>query len=142
MWPDNRDQTLLAFGLIAKGATVAQAQQETDAVAAALTARYPKNGALGLRLSPYAATVRDGARPRLLMILGAAAVVLLIVCVNVVNLLLGRSVDRHRELAARTALGAGRVRLVRQLLTETLMLFALGGAAGVLLAVWGSKAIV
>ena len=142
MWPDNRDQTLLAFGLIADGATVAQAQQETDAVAAALTARYPKNGALGLRLLPYASTVRDGARPRLLLILGAAAIVLLIVCVNVVNLLLGRSVDRHRELAARTALGAGRARLVRQLITETLILFSLGGVAGVLLALGGSKAIV
>jgi hypothetical protein len=100
-WPDLRDPTMLAFGLIAAGAPLARAQQEADATAAALDARYPKSGAIGLRLLPYAETVRADSRPRLLLILGASGVVLLIVCVNIVNLLLGRSVDRHRELAAR-----------------------------------------
>src|SRR4029453_1279848 len=82
------------------------------------------------------------ARPRLLLILGAAVLVLLIVCVNVVNLMLGRSIERHRELAARAALGAGRGRLVRQLITETVVLFTAGGIGGVLLAFLGSRAIV
>jgi len=141
-WRDSRDGILLGFGLLAEGATLTQAQQDVDAVAASLDARYPAAGQIGLRLVPYGHSVRADAQPRLLLILGAAALVLLIVCVNVVNLLLGRSVDRHRELAARAALGAGRARLVRQLLTETLLLFGAGGAAGVLLAVWGSRAIV
>ena len=141
-WPDLRDPTMLAFGLIAEGAPLARAQQEADATAAALDARYPKSGAIGLRLLPYAETVRADSRPRLLLILGASGVVLLIVCVNIVNLLLGRSVDRHRELAARAALGAGRARLARQLITEILILFSLGGAVGVMLAMLGSRAIV
>jgi putative ABC transport system permease protein len=140
--PDSRDQMLLAFGLVAEGASLESAQREVDAVAASLDARYPSGGSVGLRLMPYAETVRAGSRPRLLLILGASALVLLIVCVNVVNLLLGRNIDRHRELVARAALGAGRARIVRQLMTETLLLFAAGGAAGVLLAIWGSRAIV
>jgi putative ABC transport system permease protein len=142
VWPDTREAIFLAFGLLAEGATLERAQQEVDAVAASLDARYPAAGQIGLQLVPYGHTVRADAQPRLMLILGAASLVLLIVCVNVVNLLLGRSVDRHRELAARAALGAGRGRLVRQLITETLLLFACGGAAGVLLAVWGSRAIV
>jgi predicted permease len=141
-WPATRDGNLLAFALIREGATLERAQQEADAVAAALDARFPAAGRIGLRLVPYGHTVRSGARPRLLLILGAAVLVLLIVCVNVVNLMLGRSIERHRELAARAALGAGRGRLVRQLVTETVVLFAAGGLGGVLLAVWGSRAIV
>ena len=140
--PDSREQMLLAFGLIAENASLESAQRDVDAAASSLDARYPAPGAIGLRLMPYADTVRADARPRLLLILSASAVVLLIVCVNVVNLLLGRNIDRHREFVARAALGAGRARIVRQLLTETLLLFTAGGAAGVLLAIWGSRAIV
>jgi predicted permease len=141
-WPATRDGNLLAFGLIAEGASLVLAQQEADAVAASLDARFPAAGPIGLRLMPYGQTVRSDAQPRLLLILGAAFLVLLIVCVNVVNLMLGRSFERHRELAARAALGAGRGRLVRQLVTETVVLFIAGGATGVLLAFWGSRAIV
>jgi len=140
--PNSRDQMLLAFGLLPERTSVARAQQEVDAVAAGLDSQYRAAGSIGLRLMPYAETVRADARPRLLLILGASALVLLIVCVNVVNLLLGRSVERHRELAARAALGAGRARLVRQLITETLLLFAMGGAAGIVLAIWGSRVVV
>jgi predicted permease len=141
-WPATRDGNLLAFALIAEGATLERAQQDADAVAASLDARFPAAGRIGLRLVPYGHTVRSDSRPRLLLILGAASLVLLIVCVNVVNLMLGRNLERHRELAARAALGAGRGRLVRQLITETVVLFMAGGAGGVLLAIWGSRAIV
>jgi len=141
-WPTTREGNLLAFGLIAEGATLEGAQPEADAAAASLDARFPAAGQIGLRLVPYGHTVRSYARPRLLLILGAAVLVLLIVCVNIVNLMLGRSLERHRELAARAALGAGRGRLVRQLITETVVLFTAGGLGGVLLAIWGSRAIV
>ena len=141
-WPATRDGNLLAFGLLAEGATLERAQQDADAVAASLDARFPAAGPIGLRLVPYGHTVRSAARPRLLLILAAAVLVLLIVCVNVVNLMLGRGIERHRELAARAALGAGRARLVRQLITETVVLFTVGGIGGVLLAFWGSRAIV
>lgn len=140
--PNSRDQMMLAFGLLPEHTPLGRAQQEVDAVAAGLDSQYSAAGSIGLRLMPYAETVRADSRPRLLLILGASALVLLIVCVNIVNLLLGRSVERHRELAARAALGAGRARLVRQLITETLLLFAMGGAAGILLAIWGSRVIV
>ena len=139
-WPATRAGFTLGFGLLEKGQTLARAQAEVDAVAAALDARYPdSNGPIGLRLTGFAADVRAEARPRLLLILGAASVLFLIVCVNVVNLLIGRGLDRQRELAARVALGAGPARLVRQLLTETAVMFLTGGAVGLLAAVQGSR---
>ncbi len=142
-WPHSRARTMLAFGLLKPGATIERAQSEADAIAAALDARYPDaNGRIGLRLTPWAEAVRARARPRLWLLAGAAGILFLIVCVNVANLLLGRGLDRHRELAARTALGAGSARLVRQMLTETSVLFVVGGSAGVLAAVWGSRLIV
>ena len=140
--PATRDPMMLAFGLIAPGVSLERAQQEASGVAASLDAQNPKSENIGLRLTPYAESVRADSRPRLLLILGASLVVLLIVFVNVMNLLLARSVDRQREMAARAALGAGRGRLARQLITETLVLFAAGGAGGVLLAIFGSRAIV
>jgi putative ABC transport system permease protein len=142
-WPKTRGLTFLAFGLLAKDATFDRAQQEADAVGRALDAQFPDSrGPVGLQLTDWAGSVRADARPRLMMILAAAAVVFLIVCVNVVNLLVSRGVDRQRELAARAALGAGRARLVRQLLTETVVVFGVGAAAGLAIAVWGARLIV
>jgi predicted permease len=142
-WPDSRARTVLAFGLLAEGAGIERAQSEADAVAAALDARYPETtGNVGLRLTTWAETVKAAARPRVWLILGAAGVVFLIVCVNVANLLLSRGLDRRRELAARVALGAGSVRIARQLLTETAVLFFAGGSAGLLAAIWGSRLLV
>lgn len=142
-WPKTRGLNFLAFGLLDTGATLERAQQEASAVARALDAQFPNPaGPVGLQLTDWAGSVRAESRPRLMLILAAAGVVFLIVCVNVVNLLVSRGVDRQRELAARAALGAGRARLVRQLLTETLVVFAIGATAGLALAVWGARLIV
>jgi putative ABC transport system permease protein len=142
-WPDSRARMVLAFGLLKEGATIERAQLEAEAVATALDARYPDaNGRIGLQLTTWAETVRTAARPRLWLLLGAAGIVFLIVCVNVANLLVSRGLDRQREMAARVALGAGSARLVRQLLTETVVLFLFGGSAGVLAAIWGSRLLV
>jgi putative ABC transport system permease protein len=138
-WPRWRQPVALAFGLLKDGRTIDQAQQEASAVASTLDAQYPDpTGPIGLRVTTWAQTVRSKSRPQLLMILGAAAVLFLIVCINVTNLLLASGLDRDRELAARAALGATRTRLVRQMLVETAVLFAIGGIAGTLVAVWGS----
>lgn len=109
LWPDSRAPTVLAFGLLTERHAIERAQSEAEAVAAALDPRYRgPSGKIGLRITTWAETVRTAARPRLLLILGAAGVVFLIVCVNVTNLLLSRGLDRQRELAARAALGAAR----------------------------------
>jgi putative ABC transport system permease protein len=127
------------FGRLASGATVAQAQAELDGLAARFVASQPSAYSTGLRLTvrPLGEVVTRDVKPALMALGAAVGFVLLIACVNVANLLLARTKRRERELAVRRALGATRLRLIRQLLAENVVVAILGGACGLLLARFG-----
>ena len=123
--------------------TPAGAQAEMDAVAARLAADYPRtNTGVGARVIPLHTRQVAAVRPALLLLWGGVALVLLIACVNVANLMLARCTRRAQEFTIRTAVGGGRIRLLRQLLTESVVIAALGGVGGVALTVYALHAIV
>jgi predicted permease len=133
---------IFMIGRLAPGATAASAQDELAIVAADLEAAYPVNRGRGVNVEPFADVVFGPIRPTLYVLLGAVVLVLLIACVNVAGLLLARGTTRVREVAVRRALGATTGRLTRQFLIEGLLLTALAGAAGVLLAYFGVRGLV
>ncbi len=123
------------LGRLAPGATVAQAESELNAIKQRLEATYPATKRTwGVALQPMRQVMAEKSKGVLLLLLGAVALVLLIACANVANLLLVRASARQREIAVRAALGASSGRIVRQVITESLLLASMGGGAGVLLA--------
>jgi putative ABC transport system permease protein len=128
---------LNVYGLLARGVTAESAQGEMDRIAAAQRQRFPReNDGRGITVTSLQTFVVGNYRQRLFVLLGAVSLVLLIACGNVANLLLARGAAREKEIAIRTAIGAGRGRIVRQLLTESLVLSLAGAAVGLALA-WG-----
>ncbi len=131
-----------AIGRLKPGVTVAQAAADLNAIAARLEQQYPNtNEGWRIAIKPLHEEIVGQSRTMLLVLLGAVFFVLLIACVNVANLLLARAAAREGEIAIRAAVGAGRWRIIRQLLTESLLLAVISSAAGILLAQWAIDAL-
>jgi len=137
-WADRNNNSLNVVGRLKPHVSIAQAQEEMTLVAAQSHFQYPKeNAQVGATVVPLTEEINERSQLMLLALSGAAACLLLIACANLANLLLARALDRRRELAVRAAVGAGRERLVRQLITESLALAIVGGVVGVAVAAIG-----
>ncbi|HET7260146.1 MAG TPA: ABC transporter permease [Candidatus Acidoferrum sp.] len=136
------DMSAHALGRLKTGVTLSQAKADMDGVARNLAAAYPEaDKDVGITLVPMKEDIVGNVQPFLLVLLAAVGFLLLIACANVANLLLARSMARSHEFAIRAALGASRARVIRQLLTESILLAGFGGALGLLIAFLGTKAV-
>ena len=134
---------VFAMGHLKPGSTLQQANAEATNIANRLAQAYPnENVGRGAKVEFFRELLVRDVRPMLWLLFAAVAVILLIACANLANLLLARSLARQKEIAVRAAMGATQWRLIRQLITETTLLSVLGGIAGVLLAYWGLRALV
>ncbi len=130
------------IGRLKAGVTLEQARADMDGIAQNLAVAYPEaDKNVGMKLVSMKEDIVGNVQPFLIVLLAAVGFLLLIACVNVANLLLARSMGRSHEFAIRAAMGASQGRVIRQLLSESILLAGLGGALGLLLAVWGTKAV-
>jgi predicted permease len=130
------------IGRLKPGATLSQAKGDMDGVAQNLSVAYPEaDKTVGISLVSMKEDIVGNVQPFLIVLLAAVGFLLLIACANVANLVLARAMGRSREFAIRSAMGASQGRVIRQLLTESIVLAGLGGALGLLLAVWGTRVV-